>query len=126
MMVCADARLPENPATLAARGAELILHPTAWVNAGSADTPWNPQPEFLIPTRAAECGVPIASASKWGAEGDTTFVGSSLVCDAAGQVVAQCGMTKTAVVVADVELAAPRRLPVADGERRCSCHRTRR
>jgi predicted amidohydrolase len=117
LMVCADARLPEIPATLAARGAELILHPTAWVNAGSADTPWNPQPEFLIPTRAAECGVPVASASKWGAEGDTTFVGSSLICDSDGHVLAQCCRAETTVIVADVEPRPPRCPQMTDSER---------
>lgn len=117
LMVCADARLPEIPATLAARGAELILHPTAWINAGSADTPWNPQPEFLIPTRAAECGVPVASASKWGAEGDTTFVGSSLICDAEGHILTQCGQAETTVIVADVEPHPPRCPQMTDSER---------
>jgi predicted amidohydrolase len=117
IMICADARLPEIPATLAARGAQLILHPTAWVNAGSPEQPWNPQPDFLIPTRAAELGVPIASASKWGAERDTGFVGSSLVCDAAGRVVARCGMAGTEVVAAEVELSTPRRVTVAERER---------
>jgi predicted amidohydrolase len=55
---------------------------------GVASAPWNPQPDFLIAARAAELGVPIASASKWGQEQETTFVGSSLVCNADGQVVA--------------------------------------
>ncbi len=118
VMICADARLPEIPATLAARGAELILHPTAWVNAGSADEPWNPQPDFLIPARAAEFGVPVASASKWGAEGDTAFVGSSMICDAEGRVLAQCGQAETTVVVADVQPRQPRPPQVTDAERR--------
>jgi predicted amidohydrolase len=117
VMICADARLPEIPATLAARGAELILHPTAWVNAGSTEAPWNPQPDFLIPARAAEFGVPVASASKWGAEGDTTFVGSSLVCDAEGRVVAQCGPAETTVIAADIEPRPPRRPQATDSER---------
>lgn len=117
LMVCADARLPEIPATLAARGTELLLQPTAWVNAGAADAPWNPQPEFLIPARAAELGVPVASASKWGREGDTTFVGSSLICDADGRVLAQCGPAETAVVAAEVEPRSPRCAPVTDVER---------
>lgn len=108
LMICADARLPEIPATLAMRGVQLILQPTAWVNAGAADQPWNPQPEFLIPARAEEFGVPIVSASKWGREGPVTFVGSSLICGADGRVLAACGPAETAVVAADVELRAAR------------------
>lgn len=108
VLVCADARLPEVPATLAARGAQLILQPTGWVNAGTADAPWNPQPDFLIPARAAEHGIPVASASKWGAELDTTFVGSSLICDGDGHILAQCGPAETTVIAAEVEPRVPR------------------
>ena len=117
VLICADARLPEIPATLAARGAELFLQPTAWVNAGTATAPWNPQPEFLIAARAAEFGVPIASASKWGVEGDTAFVGGSLICDAAGQVVARCGPAETMVRAAEVERSRARSLHLTDEER---------
>jgi predicted amidohydrolase len=109
LMICADARLPEITATLVARGARLILHATAWVNVGTPETLWNPQPALLIPERAREFGLPIASASKWGIEGDTTFVGSSLICDAKGEVLAQCGTHETSVIVAEVSLEAPRR-----------------
>jgi predicted amidohydrolase len=108
LMICADARLPEIPATLAASGARLLLHPTAWVNAGRPGAPWNPQPDFLIRARAAELGVPIASASKWGAERDATFVGSSLICDPGGNILAQCGTAETTVIAAEVQPAVPR------------------
>lgn len=117
LMVCADARLPEIAATLAARGAELILQPTAWVNAGTTDAPWNPQPDFLIAARAAEFGVPIASASKWGRERDTAFVGASLICAADGTIRAQCGSAETTVAVAEVTPGPPRRPVVTPAER---------
>lgn len=117
LMVCADARLPEIPATLAARGARLFLQPTGWVNVGTPERLYNPQPEFIIPARAAEFGIPIASASKWAVEGGTTFVGSSLICDAEGNVLARCGQKETAVVAADVELTPARRPQLTDAER---------
>ncbi len=117
LMICADARLPEIPATLAARGARLILQPTAWVNVGTPDQPWNPQPDVLIPERARELGVPIASCSKCGREGHTQFMGSSIVCDADGNVVAQCPLEGTAVVLAEVEPREPRRPAVSPAQR---------
>ena len=117
LMICADARLPEIPATLAARGAELLLQPTAWVNAGTAQAPWNPQPEFLIPARAAEFGVPVASASKWGPEGAADFVGGSLICDTSGQVVAQCRSSGRGLAIADVVPGPPRRAAICSAER---------
>jgi predicted amidohydrolase len=107
LMICADARLPEIPATLAARGARLILQPTAWVNVGTPQRLWNPQPELFVPERAREFGIPIASASKWGIESGTTFVGSSLICDAAGNMLVRCGTRDTRVVVAEVTPRPP-------------------
>ncbi len=102
LLICADARQPEIAHTLVRRGARLLLQPTAWVNAGTAEQPWNPQPEFLIPTRARELGVPIASASKWGPEGPTCFVGSSLIVDHAGRTLAQCPPDASVVAIAEV------------------------
>lgn len=118
VLVCADARMPEIAATLAARGANVLLQPTAWVNAATPPDRWNPQPDFLAAARSAEFGVPIASASKWGIEGETTFVGLSLICDAEGVVRAQCGTSETQMVVADVELTTPRTPELTDDERR--------
>ncbi len=116
VMICADARLPEIAATLAARGAELIIQPTAWVNAGTPERPWNPQPEFLIPSRASEFGVPIVSASKWGRESQTDFVGSSLICDADGRPVARCGGRGDDLALADVQPRRARRTAVTADE----------
>jgi len=117
ILICADARLPEIPATLVARGAQLLLQPTAWVNAGTPATPWNPQPEFVIPSRAAEWGVVLASTSKWGTEGDTTFVGSSLICDASGRTLASCGTRETGIALADGEYGGGRPPIVTGAER---------
>ncbi len=117
ILICADARIPEIPATLAARGAQLIVQPTAWVNGGGPDELWNPQPDYLIPTRARELGVPIASATKWGREGDTVLVGGSLVCDAAGGKLAQAGVAETRVVAASVELGGKRRPHIVEEDR---------
>lgn len=118
VMICADARLPEIPATLVKRGADLLIQPTAWVNTGTPAAPYNPQPDFMIPARAREFGVPIASASKHGPEGPTLFVGSSLICDAGGRVIVQAGRRDTNVLVAEVEPGAARTPELTEDERR--------
>ncbi len=102
VLICADARLPEIPATLAQRGARWLLQPTAWVNAGAPDAPWNPQPEFLIAARAREFGLPIASASKSGIEGGTRFVGSSLICRPDGRVIVQAPVERPGVHLGEI------------------------
>ena len=121
IMICADARLPEIPATLVARGARLLLQPTAWVNAGTAESWRNPQPEFLIPSRAAELGVPIASANKWGREWNTTTVGTSILCDERGRYLARCVADHTHVITCDVALPATRAFRVEPSLRRVLC-----
>ncbi len=118
VMICSDNRMPEIPATLAARGARIIVQPTAWVNGGTADAWWNPQPDFLVAARAIEFGVPVASASKCGTEGRTRFVGSSMICDDMGCTVAQLDMRDEGVAVADVELGTPIRREVTEEQRR--------
>jgi predicted amidohydrolase len=117
IIICADARMPEIAGTLAARGIRLILQPTAWVNCGLPDQLWNPQPELLLPERAREIGVPTASASKWGVEGAATFVGSSVICDAAGRIVAQCGTSETKLAIAEVALGTSRPPQMTDAQR---------
>lgn len=117
MLVCADARLPEMAATLIARGAQVLVQPTAWVNAGTPEAPWNPQPEFLIPSRAAEFHVPFASASKWGAEGAGAFVGGSLICGADGRVLVRCDPDETGVRLAEVTVGETRR-PILTADER--------
>src|SRR3989304_4331510 len=69
LMICADGRLPEIARTLALRGAQLIVNPTAWVStARDRRLLTNPQYEYMIPVRALENGVWIASANKVGTE----------------------------------------------------------
>ncbi len=117
MMICADARMPEIAASLVRRGAQVILQPTAWVNCGRPEAPWNPQPEFLIGSRAAEFGVPIVSASKCGAEHGVAFVGRSLVCDADGRVRAQLGSEPASFATAGIELPNRGQVQCGDAQR---------
>lgn len=116
VMICADARLPEIAATLVNRGAQLLLQPTAWINLGTRASPWNPQPEFIIPARSSELGVPIASADKAGQEGDYDFAGNSILCTPAG-VCSRCGPFDAEVVMADIAMASSARIALTQSDR---------
>lgn len=107
VLICADMRMPEVAATLASRGAGIIVQPTAWVNAGRPNGPMrNVQVEFMIKARALEFGVPIASCSKSGRETPRmAYVGQSMIVDAAGNSLAVAPATGDAMIVADVECA---------------------
>ncbi len=113
VLICADLRLPEIPAALAADGAQLLVQPTAWVNGGSSARPYNIQADFLMRVRAFEHAAPVASASKWGSERGVEFVGLSRIADADGRVVAELGGCGDGLTIADVALPPSRRSELA-------------
>lgn len=106
LFVCADARLPEVPRTLAVGGAELLIDCTAWVSSGrSAAALSTPQVEYLLPARAIENGVWIVAAGKVGVEaGSIVYAGRSGVVDPDGQWVAQAPSDAAGVVTCTIDL----------------------
>lgn len=109
ILICADARAPETIATLVRRGAELIVVPTAWVNASTRPGEFrNIQAEFLIRARATEFGVPFVCADKSGCEGPLRYVGTSQVVTAHGEVVAIAGPMGEELLVADIDTSPGR------------------
>jgi predicted amidohydrolase len=109
VLICADARLPEIPATLVSGGAELIIQPTAWVNTSKVRRTYrNVQPDFLIRARAIEFGVPFICSSKSGREGTVLeYVGQSQIVSAEGAVLARAQIGGEEVIAAEVELGRP-------------------
>lgn len=110
VLICADARAPEIAATLACQGAQLMVLPTAWVNASKVRRVYrNIHPDFLIRARAMEFGVPFACASKSGREGDfLEYVGQSRIVSSDGRVLAHAEIGGEQLITADVTLAEPK------------------
>lgn len=104
VLICADARVPEIPATLVNDGAQLIVEPTAWVNTTQVRRTYrNAQPDFLIRARAMELGVPLVCCGKAGREGTVLeYVGQSQVVAADGRVLAAAPLGGEHVIGADV------------------------
>ena len=121
ILVCADARLPEIGADLAARGARIIANPTAWVTSAPPPEGTNSQADFLWRVRALENGVAAIAATKVGTEADAViYAGRSQIVAPDGEVVALASATEPELLVADIELrdapvrarpAAPARTP---------------
>jgi predicted amidohydrolase len=103
MMICADGRMPEIARTLAARGAWLVLDPTAWVAfGGSYESMRNPQVDYMMRARAKENGIWIAAADKCGSEHRAVhYVGHSMIVAPDGSVVAEAGAQARSLVIAD-------------------------
>jgi predicted amidohydrolase len=106
LLVCADARLPEIPRTLAVGGAELIVDCTAWVSSGREATALSsPQVDYLVPARAIENGTWVVAADKCGVEAGTlVYAGRSGVCDPSGRWVAQAPADQPGLVLHTLDL----------------------
>jgi len=119
VLICADARVPEIPATLVHDGAELIVQPTAWVNISKVRRTYrNIQPDFLIRARAIEFGVPFVCCSKSGREGTVLeYVGQSLIASADGRVQAQAALGGEELIAAEISPCRPKRLRISPEQR---------
>lgn len=114
LQVCADLRLPEISATLAARGATFMLQPTAWVNASAVRRTYrNVQPDFLVAARAIEFGLPFVCCSKSGRDGSAMeYVGQSRIVGPDGKTIATAAIGGDELVVAEFEPAPARLTPI--------------
>jgi predicted amidohydrolase len=90
VFVCADGRIPTIASTLVARGAEILVMPTAWVSSGRDPRALeNLQADLMIPVRARENGVPLVAANKVGVEArSVAYCGKSQIVAADGTIVA--------------------------------------
>ncbi len=115
LLVCADGRVPSIAATLADRGAELLVMPTAWVTSGRDPAVLeNVQADLMVNVRARENGLPFVAANKAGVELESVaYCGKSALVDARGAFVARGGERGAAIVLGEITVGE--RGPVARG-----------
>lgn len=85
LLICYDIEFPEAARAAAARGAELLLVPTA-LSAG-----YGAVPQVLVRARALESQLNVAYANHCGAEDSYTFGGGSVVAGPDGGLLAAAG-----------------------------------
>lgn len=90
IFICADGRIPTVASTLVAKGAEILVVPTAWVTSGrDPNALENLQADLMAPVRARENGVPLVAANKVGVEArSVAYCGKSQIVAADGTLVA--------------------------------------
>jgi predicted amidohydrolase len=110
VLICADGRIPTIAHTLAQRGAELLVMPTAWVTSGRDPANLeNVQADLMIRARARENGLPLVAANKCGVEASSVaYCGKSAIVDAGGRVLAQAAQDAETIVRGEVAPGAAR------------------
>lgn len=103
LLICYDVEFAPHIAALTARGARLILVPTANMH------PFVHVVRHTVPAMAANHGVAIAYANFCGEEGDLRYTGGSLIAGPHGEILAQAG-EGPALLVADLPEPDPVRL----------------
>jgi predicted amidohydrolase len=85
LMICYDAGFPEVARILAAKGAEVIICPAAWIL----------EEQFLwesnLRSRAVDNLIPVIGVNRVGAENELTFFGGSQVVSSKGEILFQAG-----------------------------------
>lgn len=100
IVVCFDRHYPESVRTLALRGAELILIPTANTTAEPSELF-----QWEVKIQAFHSSVHIAMCNRVGLEGEMHFSGESIVSDCQGETVALADGTEQ-LLFAEVDLPA--------------------
>jgi 5-aminopentanamidase len=103
ILICYDVEFAPHLNSLANRGVDLILVPTANMQ------PFTHVVRHTVPAMAANYGITIAYANYCGPEGDLTYVGGSLIAGPHGEVLAQAG-DHPALLVVDIPAHDPSRL----------------
>jgi predicted amidohydrolase len=108
IFICADGRIPTIASTLVAKGAEVLVVPTAWVTSGRDPRVLeNIQADLMIAVRARENGVPLVAANKTGVEArSVAYCGKSQILAADGSLVAVAPQDEETVLRGTVAIGA--------------------
>lgn len=109
-LVCADGRIPTIARTLADRGADILVMPTAWVTSGrDPQNLENAQADLLARVRARENGLPFVAANKCGVELNcVAYCGKSQIIAADGTIAALASQDSQETLIASVTLDDPK------------------
>jgi N-carbamoylputrescine amidase len=114
--ICWDQWFPEAARAMTLAGADILFYPTA---IGSEPE----EPDFdsaqswqrVMIGHAVANSVGVVAANRIGSEGGMTFYGSSFVCDARGDKLAELGRTEPGIALATLDVAQIRRIRASMG-----------
>lgn len=114
--ICWDQWFPEAARIMAVQGADLLFYPTA-----IGSEPQDPELDTRDPWQRVMVGHAVANAcgviaaNRVGVEGSQTFYGSSFICDARGDKLAEADESSTCILQAEFDLDDLRRTRDAFG-----------
>src|SRR5882757_580759 len=126
--ICWDQWFPEAARAMVLAGADVLFYPTA-----IGSEPEEPELDSrdswqrVMIGHAVANAVAVVAANRIGTEGDMTFYGSSFVCDARGDKLAELGRTDRGIAIAELDLAKIQRVRASMGffrDRRPPLYRT--
>jgi N-carbamoylputrescine amidase len=126
--ICWDQWFPEAARAMTLAGADVLFYPTA-----IGSEPEEPELDSrdswqrVMIGHAVANAVGVVAANRIGTEGDLTFYGSSFVCDARGDKLAELGRDAPGIALATLDLAQLRRVRASMGffrDRRPALYRT--
>ena len=109
MLVCWDQWYPEAARLTAMKGAEVLFYPTAigWYHGETPEDARQQRNAWMTMHRAHAIanGCYVVAINRIGVEGDLKFWGTSLVCDPAGEIIAEGSQDREEVLVVKLDLA---------------------
>ncbi len=105
LLICYEVEFPEAVRAAAVAGAEIVIVPTALASA------WGVVARQVVPTRAFENGVFLMYGNYAGEEGDTTYLGESVIVSPMGVDLARAGTEETLITASlDFSMIEPTRV----------------
>jgi N-carbamoylputrescine amidase len=114
--ICWDQWFPEAARAMTLAGADVLFYPTA-----IGSEPEEPELDSrdswqrVMIGHAVANAVGVVAANRTGVEGDMTFYGSSFVCDARGDKLAELSRDQSGIAIAELDLEKIRRVRASMG-----------
>ena len=114
--ICWDQWFPEAARAMTLAGADVLLYPTAiGSEPEEPDLDSRDSWQRVMIGHAVANAVGVVAANRIGTEGDMTFYGSSFVCDARGDKLAELPRDAPGIAIAELDLAKLRRVRASMG-----------
>ena len=125
--ICWDQWFPEAARAMTLAGADILFYPTAiGSEPEEPDLDSRDSWQRVMVGHAVANAVAVVAANRIGTEGDMTFYGSSFVCDARGDKLAELSRDQPGIAIAELDLAKLQRVRASMGffrDRRPSLYR---